>query len=148
MQRLGRLWCDGVNPSGGPVEGFSAPLSFFMYAACYLCLPFLTTYLKMQTWLSTFLLGGLCSLMAGGNLFNWLGAFLFSRCGSFFMWHASEWEPYRTCFHGFDGVGDSSCTRGIVGVCFGFFSCNDCTCWGFYWFYLYFFTSYFSIENR
>ena len=91
-------WVDygviGVNPSGGKVEGFSAPLSFFMYAVCYFVFGIhYTTYLKLQTWVCTFMLGCLCSLLSRGNIFlTVLGALLCARCGSFFMWHASGME--------------------------------------------------------
>ena len=53
----------GINPSGGRVEGYSAPLQFFLYTAAYAMTGVgYATYSKAQTYIATFLLGALLVL--------------------------------------------------------------------------------------
>ena len=48
----------GINPSGGRVEGYSAPVQFFLYAAAYAVTGVgYAAYAKAQTMIATFLLG-------------------------------------------------------------------------------------------
>ena len=53
----------GINPSGGRVEGYSAPVQFFLYTAAYAMTGVgYATYTKAQTYIATFLLGALLVL--------------------------------------------------------------------------------------
>ena len=91
-------WVDygfiGVNPSGGIVEGFSAPLSFLLYTFSYGLFGIdFSTHLQIQTWGCTFLLGFLCGQICRGNLlWTLICGLLLSRCGAFMMWHGSGME--------------------------------------------------------
>ena len=91
-------WVDygiiGINPSGGIVEGFSAPLSFLLYVIDYGLFGIdFSTHLHIQTWLCTFFLGALCTQVCRGNiLWTLLCGLLLSRCAAFMMWHGSGME--------------------------------------------------------
>ena len=88
----------GVNPSGGRVEGYSAPVQFWAYAAAYA----LTgvdyhTFAAAQTALCTFLLGAIFILFFRQNrrwaiLITALAALLLSWHYSFLGWHGSGME--------------------------------------------------------
>ena len=91
-------WVDysviGVNPSGGIVEGFSAPLSFFLYVISYgLFGTDFSTHLQIQTWVCTFLLGFIsCQICRCNLLWTLICGLLLSRCAAFMMWHGSGME--------------------------------------------------------
>ena len=88
----------GVNPSGGRVEGYSAPVQFFLYAAAYAVTGVgYATYAKAQTMIATFLLGVLWVLffperkvlavaLAG------LAAVCLVWLRPFLLWHGSGME--------------------------------------------------------
>ena len=88
----------GVNPSGGRVEGYSAPVQFFIYAAAYgLTGIGYETYTDMQTDLFTFLLGALFILFFKENraralALSVLAAFILSTQMPFLKWHGSGME--------------------------------------------------------
>ena len=53
----------GINPSGGRVEGYSAPVQFFLYTAAYAMTGVgYAAYSEAQTYIATFLLGALLVL--------------------------------------------------------------------------------------
>ena len=53
----------GINPSGGRVEGYSAPAQLFLYATAYATTGVgYAAYAEMQTIVATFLLGALLIL--------------------------------------------------------------------------------------
>ena len=88
----------GVNPSGDRVEGYSAPVQFFVYAAAYgLTGIGYETYAHVQTALFTFLLGALFILFFKGNraravALSVLAAFILSTQMRFLQWHGSGME--------------------------------------------------------
>ena len=88
----------GVSPSGGRVEGYSAPVQFFIYAAAYgLTGIGYETYAHMQTALFTFLLGALFILFFKENRARalalcMLAAFILSTQMPFLLWHGSGME--------------------------------------------------------
>ena len=88
----------GVNPSGGRVEGYSAPAQFWVYAATYaLTSVDYHTFAAAQTALCTFLLGAIFILFFRENR-RWaiaitaLAALLLSWHYSFLGWHGSGME--------------------------------------------------------
>ena len=88
----------GVNPSGDRVEGYSAPVQFFVYAAAYELTGIgYKTYAHMQTALFTFLLGALFIFFFKENrahtvALSGLAAFILSTQISFLQWHGSSME--------------------------------------------------------
>ena len=88
----------GVNPSGDRVEGYSAPVQFFVYAAAYgLTGIGYETYAHVQTALFTILLGALFILFFKGNRVRTLAlcviaAFILSTQMRFLHWHSSGME--------------------------------------------------------
>ena len=88
----------GVNPSGDRVEGYSAPVQFFIYAAAYgLTGIGYETYAHVQTALFTFLLGALFILFFKANRARalalcMLAAFILSTQIPFLQWHGSGME--------------------------------------------------------
>lgn len=88
----------GVGPSGDRVEGYSAPVQFFVYAVAY----YLTgldykTYSVFQTIICSFLLGVIFSLFFRESRFHALGlTFLaglaLSKHTAFIQWHGSGME--------------------------------------------------------
>ena len=95
-------WVDygfiGINPSGPRVEGHSAPVEFFLYAALYRIFALrYDTYANLQTLAASFLLGALFVRFFRQRPGNALAltafaAFLLTQMGSFFMWHGSGLE--------------------------------------------------------
>ena len=88
----------GVSPSGGRVEGYSAPVQFFVYAAAYgLTGIGYETYAYVQTALFTFLLGALFILFFKENRARAVAlcvfaAFILSTQMPFLLWHGSGME--------------------------------------------------------
>ena len=88
----------GVNPSGGRVEGYSAPVQFWAYAAAYaLTGADYHTFAATQTAICTFLLGAIFILFFRENrrwaiLITALAALLLSWHYSFISWHGSGME--------------------------------------------------------
>ena len=88
----------GVNPSGGRVEGFSAPVQFFVYAAAYALGEIAyDAYAELQTLVATFALGALFILFFRENgihaiCVTTIGGLLLSRLASFIEWHGSGME--------------------------------------------------------
>ena len=88
----------GVSPSGGRVEGYSAPVQFFVYAAAYgLTGIGYETYAHVQTALFTFLLGALFILFFKENraravALSVFAAFILSTQMPFLLWHGSGME--------------------------------------------------------
>lgn len=88
----------GVNPSGDRVEGFSAPVQFFLYAAAYaLGGVDYDAYAELQTLIATFALGVLFVLFFRENRLlaicvTTIGGLLLSRLTSFIEWHGSGME--------------------------------------------------------
>ena len=95
-------WVDygfiGVNPSGPRVEGHSAPVQFFLYAALYRLFALrYDTYANLQTLAASFLLGALFIRFfrdrpVGALALTAFAAFLLTKMGSFFLWHGSGLE--------------------------------------------------------
>ena len=95
-------WVDygfiGVNPSGPRVEGTSAPVEFFLYAALYRFFGIrYDTYANLQTLVASFLLGALfvrffCDRPGVALSLTAFAAFLLTQLGSFFLWHGSGLE--------------------------------------------------------
>ena len=88
----------GVNPSGERVEGYSAPVQFWAYAAAYALIGVdYHTFAATQTALCTFLLGAIFILFFRENR-QWaiaitaLAALLLSWHYSFLGWHGSGME--------------------------------------------------------
>lgn len=89
----------GVNPSGGRVEGYSAPTQLFLYAAAYAATGIgYAAYSEAQTLAATFLLGALLPLffrerkllafaLAGGG-----AAVFLTYMRPFLLWHGSGME--------------------------------------------------------
>jgi hypothetical protein len=88
----------GVNPSGPRVEGYSAPLQFYVYAAIYAVTGIgYAAYCLLQTIVFTFLLGFLFARLLKGNALLALGLTALSAVfltwqTSFFLWHGSGLE--------------------------------------------------------
>lgn len=88
----------GVNPSGGRVEGYSAPADFLLFTIVYaLSHMDYRSFMLAQTWICTFLLGAvlagffegpawrpLAAALAAGIALTWLTPFL--------QWHGSGME--------------------------------------------------------
>ena len=97
-----RNWVDygfiGVNPSGGRVEGYSAPVQFLVYAIAYrLSGLSYDTYAAAQTVIATFLLGGLFILFFRDHrvyavILTGLAALLLFNLMPFLQWHGSGME--------------------------------------------------------
>jgi len=95
-------WIDfgfiGVNPSGERLEGYSAPVQFFLFALAYLLSGIAyATFMDWQTLPSTFLLGFIFVLYFVRQPYfalgaAALGASALTLCTSFFEWHASGME--------------------------------------------------------
>ena len=95
-------WVDyghiGVNPSGGRVEGSSAPIQLFLYALAYALGGMdYDTYSNVQTVVGTLLLGALFILFFRANAaaavpLTLLAALLLSYHSPFILWHASGME--------------------------------------------------------
>ena len=95
-------WVDfgfiGVNPSGGRLEGYSAPVQFFLFAFAYLLAGIsYVSFMDWQTFIGTFLLGCIFVLYfvhqpyfaIGATV---LGAIALTLCSSFLEWHGSGME--------------------------------------------------------
>lgn len=88
----------GVGPSGERVEGYSAPLQFFVYALLYLVFGIgYAAYANLQTLLCTFLLGGIFTAFFVDRKVFALSAAFFSAVllafqTSFVQWHGSGME--------------------------------------------------------
>ena len=88
----------GVNPSGGRVEGYSAPAQFFLFAAAYAVTGTdYAAYAAAQTVVSTFLLGALFVLFFKERkitalLLTALAALLLAYLRPFLEWHGSGME--------------------------------------------------------
>ena len=88
----------GVNPSGDRVEGYSAPVQFFIFAVAYaLSEVSYDVYANAQTVIATFLLGALFILFFRSNsvyaiALTTLSALLLSYHTSFLEWHGSGME--------------------------------------------------------
>ncbi len=88
----------GVSPSGERVEGYSAPVEFFLYAFLY----WLTGmdfhfYIKTQTFFCTFFLGAGLAYFFSINkyyavFFSIFSALILSSLSSFIEWHGSGME--------------------------------------------------------
>lgn len=95
-------WVDhgfiGVNPSGGRVEGYSAPVQLFIYAGLYALTGIsYETYAHLQTGIFTFLLGALFALFFKDNrvyalALSVMAAFILSHHTAFLQWHGSGME--------------------------------------------------------
>jgi hypothetical protein len=95
-------WIDfgfiGVNPSGERLEGYSAPVQFFLFALAYLLSGIsYTSFMDWQTLLGTFLLGYIFVLYFVRQPYFALGAaslaaIALTLCTSFLEWHASGME--------------------------------------------------------
>ena len=95
-------WIDygfiGVSPSGGRVEGYSAPVQFFIYAAVYGITGIgYDAFYTVQTAAATFLLGALFILFLREHrvvaiVLTVLAAWLLSNHTSFLLWHGSGME--------------------------------------------------------
>jgi hypothetical protein len=95
-------WIDfgfiGVNPSGERLEGYSAPVQFFLFALAYLLGSIsYTLFMDWQTLLGTFLLGYIFVLYFVRQPYFALGAAVLAAialtlCTSFLEWHASGME--------------------------------------------------------
>lgn len=88
----------GIAPSGERVEGYSAPLQFFLYAILYTITGInYDTYAYAQTAIFTFLLGAIFILFFRESriyafVFALLAGFLLSHHTSFLQWHGSGME--------------------------------------------------------
>lgn len=95
-------WVDfgfiGVNPSGERLEGYSAPVQFFLFAFAYLLAGIsYVSFMDWQTFIGTFLLGCIFVLYfvhqpyfaIGATV---LGAIALTLCSSFLEWHGSGME--------------------------------------------------------
>lgn len=95
-------WIDfgfiGVNPSGERLEGYSAPVQFFLFALAYLLGGIsYASFMDWQTLLGTFLLGYIFVLYFVRQPYIALGsavlaAITLTLCTSFLEWHASGME--------------------------------------------------------
>lgn len=101
-------WVDygfiGVSPSGDRVEGYSAPVQFFIYASAYALTGIsYETYANVQTAIFTFLLGTLVALFFKENRAYALAisvfiALILSNHTAFLQWHGSGMENPITHF--------------------------------------------------
>ena len=88
----------GVNPSGGRVEGYSAPVQLFLYAAAYAVTGIgYAAYSEAQTVAATFLLGALLTLFFQERKILTLGltgmaAVFLTFLRPFLLWHGSGME--------------------------------------------------------
>ncbi len=88
----------GVNPSGGRVEGYSAPVQFFLFAAVYAVTGTgYAAYATAQTVVATFLLGALFILFfrkrkVPSLILTGLAALLLAYARPFIEWHGSGME--------------------------------------------------------
>ena len=88
----------GVNPSGGRVEGYSAPAQFFLFAAAYALTGVdYAAYVAAQTVIATFLLGALFVLFfkerkIAALLLTAMAALLLAYLRPFLEWHGSGME--------------------------------------------------------
>lgn len=88
----------GVNPSGGRVEGYSAPIQLFLYAAAYAVTGIgYAAYSEAQTVAATFLLGVLLTLFFQERQILTLGltgvaAVFLTFLRPFLLWHGSGME--------------------------------------------------------
>ena len=88
----------GVSPSGERIEGYSAPVQFFIYASAYaLTGVSYDLYASIQTLICTFLLGGLFTRFFKENitlslLITTISAFILSKHTAFLQWHGSGME--------------------------------------------------------
>lgn len=88
----------GVGPSGERVEGYSAPVQFFLYAFIYgVSGVSYDTYAYAQTGIFTFLLGAIFILFFRENrnfavACTFIAALLLSQHPSFLQWHGSGME--------------------------------------------------------
>ena len=88
----------GVNPSGGRVEGYSAPVQLFLYAAAYAVTGIgYAAYSEAQTVAATFLLGALLTLFFQERKILTLGltgvaAVFLTSLRPFLLWHGSGME--------------------------------------------------------
>ena len=88
----------GVSPSGGRVEGYSAPGHFFIYAILYAVTGIsFAAYDLLQTWLCTFIMGAcFTALFEGAAVYRLgaalLGSVLLAANTTFFQWHSSGME--------------------------------------------------------
>lgn len=101
----------GVSPSGERVQGFSAPLQFWIAAAIYRVVPFeYATFLGWQSVVGTLLLGTLVAvlLVAGATNFGVIrlglvvlalaaSAVVLASSRAFLLWHASGMENVYKC---------------------------------------------------
>lgn len=95
-------WVDygfiGINPSGPRIEGYSAPLQFFLYAGLYKITGLsYDMYASLQTLICTFLLGaGFITFFEGRYRYCLIatacGALILSTWSSFLEWHGSGME--------------------------------------------------------
>lgn len=95
-------WIDhgfiGINPSGGRVEGYSAPVQFFIYAGAYAILGIdYERYSHIQTIIFTFILGSIFTLFflekkSIAILLCMASALILSRNTPFLEWHGSGME--------------------------------------------------------
>ena len=87
----------GINPSGGRVEGYSAPVQFFLYAAVYAMTGVgYAAYSAAQTVSATFLLGALLVLFFERKILAItvaaVAAVFLTYLRPFLIWHVSEME--------------------------------------------------------
>ncbi len=88
----------GVNPSGGRVEGYSAPAQFFLFAAAYAVTGTgYAAYAAIQTVAATFLLGALFILFfkerkAAAVILTAAAALFLAYLRPFLEWHGSGME--------------------------------------------------------
>ena len=88
----------GINPSGGRVEGYSAPVQLFLYAAAYAVAGVgYAAWSGAQTVAATFLLGALLVLFFGERRLLAVGlagtaALFLAWLRPFLLWHGSEME--------------------------------------------------------
>ncbi len=88
----------GINPSGERIEGYSSPAQFGIYFVLYKFFNLsYKTYMDIQTYVCTFLLGFFFIKFFKENylfglLFSFLAAVFFIRSPSFFLWHGSGME--------------------------------------------------------
>ncbi len=95
-------WVDfgfiGVGPSGERIEGYSAPVQFFIYALIYLVTGAgFSAYVKAQTLICTFALGFIFTLFFKEKKYSSLivsaiAALLLTQMTSFIQWHGSGME--------------------------------------------------------
>ena len=88
----------GVNPSGDRVEGYSAPVQFFIYALAYAATGIgYNLFVHIQTVVCTFMLGALFILFFRHSwvyaiISTLLSAIVLSYYRPFLLWHASGME--------------------------------------------------------